>query len=166
MTILSVGKSVKCLGLPQAAGGNIECCHRFGKWTSSNKCQHIPTLQPSDFTPKNLPKRNVNLCLRRTCLGTFNNRFISKNPKLGTTQCLSTRYEVSRGTWVAQLVERPASALVMISQSVSSSPTMGPVLTVQSLEPALGSVSPSLSAPPRLVLCLCLSKINKCKKIK
>ena len=33
----------------------------------------------------------------------------------------------------------------MISSLVSSSPTLGSVLTAQSLEPALGSVSPSLS---------------------
>ena len=65
-----------------------------------------------------------------------------------------------RGAWVAQSVERPTSAQVMISQSVSSSPTSGFVLTAQSLEPALDSVSPSLSAPPPLVLCLSLSKIN------
>ena len=36
-----------------------------------------------------------------------------------------------------------------------------------SLEPASESVSPSLSAPPQLVLCLSVSqKINKCKKKK
>ena len=56
------------------------------------------------------------------------------------------------GTWVAQ---------VMISQSVSSSPTSGSVLTSQSLEPALDSVSPSLSAPPPLMLPRSLSLKNK-----
>ena len=55
---------------------------------------------------------------------------------------------------MAQLVKRPTSAQVMISQSVSSSPMSGFVLSAQSLEPALDSVSPSLSAPPPLVLCL------------
>ena len=67
------------------------------------------------------------------------------------------------GTWVAQLVKCPASAQVMISQSVSLSPMSGSVLTVQSLEPASDSVFPSLSVPPLLGLSLCLSKINKCK---
>ena len=64
------------------------------------------------------------------------------------------------GTWVAQSVKRPTSAQVMISQFVSLSPVSGSVLTAQSLEPALDSVSPSLSAPPQLVLCLsmCLKK--------
>ena len=62
------------------------------------------------------------------------------------------------GTWVAQSVERPTSAPVMISQSVSSSPALGSVLTAQSLEPALDSVSPSLSAPPPLAICLSLSQ--------
>ena len=51
------------------------------------------------------------------------------------------------GTWVAQWVKHPTSAQVIISQLVSLSPMSGSVLTVQSLEPALDSVSPSLSAP-------------------
>ena len=46
---------------------------------------------------------------------------------------------------MAQSVERPTSAQVMISQFMSSSPTSGSVLTAQSLEPALDSVPPSLS---------------------
>ena len=60
---------------------------------------------------------------------------------------------------MAQSVERPTLAQVMISRSVSSSPESGSVLTARSLEPVSDSVSPSLSAPPPLVLCLsvCLS---------
>ena len=56
------------------------------------------------------------------------------------------------GAWVAQSVKRLTSAQVMISQFVSSSPTLGSVLTAQSLEPASDSVCPflSLSFP-----CLC-----------
>ena len=64
-----------------------------------------------------------------------------------------------RGVWVAQSVECWTSAQVMISQFESSSPTLGSVLAAQSLEPGLDSVSPSLSAPPLLVLSLL--KINK-----
>ena len=52
-----------------------------------------------------------------------------------------------RGAWVAPLVKGPTSAQVTISRSVSSSPASGSVLTAQSLEPALDSVSPSLSLP-------------------
>ena len=63
-----------------------------------------------------------------------------------------------RGAWVAQLTVQLWLTQVMISQFVSSSPTLGSVLTAQSLEPASDSVSPSLSAPPLLMLCL--SKIN------
>ena len=71
------------------------------------------------------------------------------------------------GPWVAQLVKRPTLAQVVISQFVSSSPAWGSVLTAQRLEPDLDSVSPSLSAPPRLVLSLSLSKIIiNIKKIK
>ena len=61
------------------------------------------------------------------------------------------------GAWVAQLIKRLASAQVMISLLVGSSPASGSVLTAQSLEPASDSVSPSLSAPPLLMLCLSLS---------
>ena len=65
------------------------------------------------------------------------------------------------GAWVAQSVECPTSAQVMISQSVSSSPALGSVQTAQSLEPASDSVSPSLSDPPPFMLCLSLSQKNK-----
>ena len=57
-----------------------------------------------------------------------------------------------RAAWVAQLVERPTSAQVMISQLVGLSPASGSVLTAQSLEPVSDSMSPSLSAPPPLSL--------------
>ena len=53
---------------------------------------------------------------------------------------------------MAQSVECPIWAQVMISRSVSSSPASGSVLTAQSLEPASDSVSPSLSAPPLLTV--------------
>ena len=52
---------------------------------------------------------------------------------------------------MAQSVERPTLAQVMISQFVGLSPASGSVLTAQGLEPALDSVSPSLSAPPQLI---------------
>ena len=55
-----------------------------------------------------------------------------------------------RGAWVAQSVKRPTLAQVMISRFLSLSPMLGSVLTVQSLEPASDSVSPSLSAPTLL----------------
>ena len=54
------------------------------------------------------------------------------------------------GAWVAQSVERPTSAWVVISRFVGLSPASGSVLTAQSLEPALDSVSPSL---PLTYLC-------------
>ena len=63
-----------------------------------------------------------------------------------------------RNAWEAQSVKRPTWAQVMVSGLVSSSPMSGSVLTAQSLESALDSMSPSLSAPPLLMLCL--SKIN------
>ena len=58
------------------------------------------------------------------------------------------------GAWVAQSVKRPTSAQVMICRSVGSSPASGSVLTARNLEPASDSVSPSLSDPPLLSLCL------------
>ena len=66
------------------------------------------------------------------------------------------------GTWVAQLVKHSISAQVMILWFVSSSPMLGSVLTDSSeLEPASDSVSPSLSVPNLLTLCLSLSLKNK-----
>ena len=65
-----------------------------------------------------------------------------------------------RGAYVTQSVERPTSAQVMISCIVSSIPALG---SADSSEPGASSnsVSPSLSAPTPLVLCLYLSKMNK-----
>ena len=45
-------------------------------------------------------------------------------------------------------------AQVMISQLVSLSPAWGSLLTAQSLESGSDSVSPPLSAPAQLTLCL------------
>ena len=59
---------------------------------------------------------------------------------------------------MAQLVKRPTLAQVMISLSVSSSPASGSVLTAQSLEPALDSVSLSLPLPhscSHTQVCIC-----------
>ena len=68
---------------------------------------------------------------------------------------------------MAQLVECPTLAQVMISRFMSLSPMLGFVLTAQSLEPASDSVSPSLCPSPACALSLYLSKINKnMKKIK
>ena len=53
----------------------------------------------------------------------------------------------SRGAWVARSVTHPTLVQVMILRFVSSSPALGSVLTAQSLEPVLDSVSPSLSLP-------------------
>ena len=58
----------------------------------------------------------------------------------------------AQNAWVDHSVKRPISAQVMISQFVGLSPTSGSVLTAWSLESASDSVSPSLSAPPLLVL--------------
>ena len=66
---------------------------------------------------------------------------------------------------MAQSGKRLTLAKVMTSWLASLSPASGSVLTAQNLEPASDSVTPSLSAPPllMLMLCLCLSlsKINK-----
>ena len=57
---------------------------------------------------------------------------------------MTTFKKENRGAWVAQSVERPTSAQVMILRFVSSSPALGSVLTAQSLEPASDSVFLSL----------------------
>ena len=73
-------------------------------------------------------------------------RVMSSSPVLGSVLGTeATLKNTHRGAWVAQSVKRPTSAQVMISRSVSSSPTSGSVLTARSLEPVSDSVSPSLS---------------------
>ena len=66
-----------------------------------------------------------------------------------------------RGHLGGSAAKRPTSAQVMISQFVSLSPTLGSVLKAQNLEPASDSVSPCVSAFPRLCfVSLSLSKIK------
>ena len=88
----------------------------------------------------------------------------SFSPQLPQIREEGIKLKENGGAWVAQSVKRPTSAQVMISYSVSLSPTLGSALTAQSLEPA------SHSALPPLMVCLSLSlppqKINKQKKKK
>ena len=65
---------------------------------------------------------------------------------------------------MAQSVKHLTSAQVMILRFVSSSPVLGSVLTAESLESALDSVSPSISISLPHLCSVSLSKINKCKK--
>ena len=65
---------------------------------------------------------------------------------------------------MAKSVECPTSAQVMILRFTGSSLMSGSVLTVQSLEPASESVSPSLSVPPLLTLWLSLKNKYTLKK--
>ena len=65
-----------------------------------------------------------------------------------------------RGAWGAQLAKLPTSAQVMVSWFMGSSPSSGSMLSARSPQPASESVSPSLSAPPLLMVSLSLSKIN------
>ena len=93
----------------------------------------------------------------------FREKGTMKEPKLHKSawhcfESIILRNTYFRGSWMAHSVQRPTLAQVMISQSVSWSPPSGSVLIVQSLEPALDSVFPSLSAPPLLMLCLSLSQ--------
>ena len=79
-----------------------------------------------------------------------------ETPQYNITQMY--KWDESWGAWAAQSGGRRTVAQVMISWLVSSSPVSGSVLTAQNLEPALDSVSPSLSAPALLKLCLSLSQ--------
>ena len=103
-----------------------------------------------------------------TMSGLHNNTALSKKSQTPmSTHCMiafigRSRTGKTRGAWEAQSVERPTSAQVMISWFVGSSPASGSVLTAQRLQPASDSVSPSLSAPPLLILSF--SKINIKKK--
>ena len=63
------------------------------------------------------------------------------------------------GAWVAQLVKRPISAQVMISQLMGSSPTLGSLFSAKPVLDPLSALSP-------LPWSLSLSKINIKKKRK
>ena len=66
---------------------------------------------------------------------------------------------------MAQSVKHPTLAQFMISQFMGLSPMLGSVLTAQSLEPALDSVSPlSLCPSPSHTLSLKKKKKKKKKK--
>ena len=83
--------------------------------------------------------------------------WMSSVEKMSTSSAHLKKFLGAPG-WLSWLsVRLLISAQVMISRSVSSSPASDSVLTAQSLEPALDSVSPSLSTPPPLALCLSLS---------
>ena len=107
--------------------------------------------------------RDVNcglLCWMKTSLRTLTLTVLKPELRSPTPADLPLLYVKKPfwGAWVAQSVERPTSAQVMISHSVSSSPASGSGLTAQSLESASDSVSPSLSSPNTLAFCLCLSQ--------
>ena len=68
------------------------------------------------------------------------------------------------GARVAQLVEHPTAAQVMIPRSVSSSPASGSVLTARGLEPACDSVSLFLSLPLPCSCSLCVFLSQKRNK--
>ena len=70
-------------------------------------------------------------------------------------------FKRNHGAWVAQSVKCLTLAQVMISQFMGLNPASGSVLTAQSLDPALDSVSPCRSAPPPLMLCLSFSLSQK-----
>ena len=63
-----------------------------------------------------------------------------------------------QGAWGAQSVNHPTSAQVTISQFVGWGPAANSVLTAQTLEPSLDSVSPSLCSSPVHPLSVSLSK--------
>ena len=84
---------------------------------------------------------------------------------LHKTDCdmASPRTSDETGAWLAQQVEHPTLAQVMISWFVSSSPALDSVLTVWSL---LGILSPSLCLSPacaceRAHTCTCCFSQNK-----
>ena len=68
----------------------------------------------------------------------------------GRFQVTSFKLLIPNGAWVAQSVKLLTLAQVIISQFASWSPVLASMLTAQSLEPTLDSVSPSLSALPDL----------------
>ena len=87
-------------------------------------------------------------------------RFLGLKPVWGSMLSVEAAYDSLslEEAWVTQLVKCLTSAQVMISQFVGLIPALGSVPSARSLEPALDSVSPSLSALPPLALRISLSQ--------
>ena len=105
--------------------------------------------RPLRPTPGPSPLLACASCVSISSLGPAGNHRLIKKSSLGLL------------LGIAQSVTCLTSAQVMISQFMGSSPASGSVPTAESLEPASDSVSPSLSAPPLLMLCLSLSLSRK-----
>ena len=80
------------------------------------------------------------------------NRVNVMTTRMEEAEKMNKWYTRKKGAWVARLVKRPTSAHVMISWFMSLSPISGSVLTAWSLKRASDSVSPSLCAPPLVIL--------------
>ena len=88
---------------------------------------------------KNLNGRHESLCCEMCCHFPPIKKH-TKNSEKDFLECIFTyiddifiEIKYSRSTWVAQSVERPTSAQVMICWLTSSSPASGSVLTARSL---------------------------------
>ena len=126
--------------------GTGEC---YAKWNKSYRERQIPYISTRMWILGNVTEDHG---------GGEGGKKLQRGKEANHKRLLKTEY---RGTWVAQSVKWPTSAQVMISRSVSSSPTLGSVLTARSLEPVSDSVSPSLWPSPVHTLSLSVSKINK-----
>ena len=120
-------------------------CHTANVFTRRPAYLWLGLLSAELLQPESIPRNHCSLqrmcsriSVRRkdTCLSPAN--------ILGICWCLVNA--ISRGAWVAQPVKGMTSAQVMVSRFVGLSPmSVRSVLTAQSLDPALDSVSPSLS---------------------
>ena len=118
----------------------------------STLCQEACVLSPPNG-PSSL--------LQFTRVSTPHHACTGVMPKLGLQGNTEKYSPKGAPGWLSQFSVWLHSAQVMISWSVGSCPTSGSVRTVQSLEPALDSMSPSLSDPPLLMLSLSLPIKNK-----
>ena len=156
------------------------CCFSCHLFVSKSRVNHAPG-RANGFKPVARTPPDIDLLAHRKQtlpilflslpdLKLYSSR-LGSNPSCNSTLTLiftTALYTVAQrnwdwywGAWGAQSIERLTSAQVMISQFMGSSPASGSLLTARSLEPASGSGSPSLSAPPLLALCLSKKYINK-----
>ena len=116
------------------------------------------TRQRHQNKPKS-HRRNTYIAGGAGCL-LLSSSFLSYTKKRHLFHFLKTA--LLRGTWVAQSVERPTSAQVMIPRFMDLSPSIG--LAAVIAESASDPLSPSLSAPPLPMLSLSQKWINIKKK--
>lgn len=100
LTIPSLGKDIQHLRTSYTPVGNIDSYKQLASFLN---IKHIPTLQPSPFTPKYLIKKNESMCLYKD-LDKFICGYICSGQEQETTQCSSTSKWINKLMFIHKMV--------------------------------------------------------------